>query len=470
MPNYFALSLSLQVGVVAAFVAMTVTLRRPGARAWTLFWMLKITSGFVAIRLVTATPEHPLLQPRLWVTLLSCWTGATLYALLWAVWRQLRPDPAWRPAKIAAIALMVPFAFFGLTVPAGSATAADLGWYALYARAGNLPTDLLLLAVTIVFRNRTDRAAAGFLGAGFAVAIVRDVVSAAFIIPILGSAAVAASPPLLNVLQLLAMVLLALGGLLAVLAEEREALQTLAAEVERVRTYESLGRMAGGVAHDFNNLLTVIRMSVSGAPRRDGGVLLGDLEASAIDGAVEQGRQMVSSLLGFARGNAAATAVAFDLHDLIRAHEAQLRKLVPETQTLVVSLPSAPAPLFGDPSGLMRVLGNLVANARDAMPDGGRITIESTVRPGRASSQGSLEGRPRGPHVALRVSDAGPGIPADVLPRIFDPFFSTKAPGQGTGLGLALAQAYLRGSGGDIRVIQSTASGTTFELVLPLAA
>jgi two-component system, cell cycle sensor histidine kinase and response regulator CckA len=227
--------------------------------------------------------------------------------------------------------------------------------------------------------------------------------------------------------------------------------------------------MASGVAHDFNNLLAVIGMATGTATPHGDAATLSSRHLDAIEDAVDQGREMVGTLMSFARQEATATPVQFDLHELIRTHEAQLSDLMGQSQSLRFALAEDACPLRGDPPGVLRLLSNLVANARDAMPAGGTVTLGTVVtRRGRASSgaEPNVAGRP---HVSLTLRDEGTGIPADVLPRIFDPFFSTKAAGKGSGLGLALAQAFVRSAGGDIRVRESTPQGTTFEVLLPLA-
>jgi hypothetical protein len=237
MPNFFALSISLQVGIVAAFAAMAVTLRRPGARLWTAFWTMRMLTATLTAATFGETASRALAQPRLWATAVALASALTLFLLLLAGWRQFTPDQPWNPAWWVALLFLLPYLFIGLTVPSGPATAGGMGWYVLYARVGPLPIDGLLLAVTIAFRRRTDRAAATFLGIGFLTAVLRDVASAIYIMPRLGTPAVVASPPFLSIVQLLSMVALALGGLFAVLADERDAMGRLANEVERARLY-----------------------------------------------------------------------------------------------------------------------------------------------------------------------------------------------------------------------------------------
>jgi signal transduction histidine kinase len=245
-----------------------------------------------------------------------------------------------------------------------------------------------------------------------------------------------------------------------VLAESRDEIHRIAAEREKGRHLETLGRMASGVAHDFNNVLTGIRLSAELArlklpPEQSGE----DLET--IQRTVAQGGELVKSLLLFARGETAA-AQRFELNDLVREMEPVLRKLASDRQRMCFELGPEAMEIMGDRTGVARILSNLVVNARDAMPCGGDVTVATAI------TLRKMEGAR--PAVVLRVSDTGAGISPDVLPRIFEPFYTTKTEGRGTGLGLTIVQTFVQKMGGEISVESEVGRGTTFEIRLPLAA
>ena len=181
-----------------------------------------------------------------------------------------------------------------------------------------------------------------------------------------------------------------------------------------------------------------------------------DLATVATAGA--KGRDLVASLLAYARRHAATTH-DIDLHALLRDIARVLEKLVGIDRRFVLDLAEGPSPVHVDSAALVGVLTNLVANARDATEAGGTVRITTTVE--RAGAR---------PNVCLRVSDTGTGIPADVLPHIFEPYYSTKGDTRGTGLGLAMARTVVKSAGGTIRVESSEGRGTTMEVVLPLVS
>ena len=230
-------------------------------------------------------------------------------------------------------------------------------------------------------------------------------------------------------------------------------------ELRHSQKMEAVGQLAGGVAHDLNNLLTVIGgnvdHAVEGLPpespaRRD---LLAAL--SATDSAAALTRQ----LLAFSRKHRPLTQVV-DAVEIIRAAEGLLERLLGEAVELVTELSAAPLFVEIDPVGLEQVLVNLAINARDAMPDGGVITVTlRAIRGDAGSDAGQLE---------LVVRDDGTGIDPVVRDRIFEPFFTTKPIGQGTGLGLSTVYGIVDGAGGSVSVDSVPGEGALFRVLLPL--
>ncbi|HEV3263488.1 MAG TPA: response regulator [Gemmataceae bacterium] len=229
---------------------------------------------------------------------------------------------------------------------------------------------------------------------------------------------------------------------------------------------EAIGRLAGGVAHDFNNLLTVI---ITGSE-----VLLNNLHPDErqseliqmIKQSGERGASLTRQLLAFSRKQVLAPVV-LDLNALIANLEKMLRRLIGEDIDLVTSLDPALGTVEADPGQVEQVIMNLAVNARDAMPGGGRLTIETrNVELDDARGPKRASWRP-GPYAVLAVSDTGCGMDDATRSRIFEPFFTTKELGKGTGLGLATVYGVVQQSGGRIEVDSEPGQGATFKIYLP---
>ena len=231
---------------------------------------------------------------------------------------------------------------------------------------------------------------------------------------------------------------------------------------------EAIGLLAGGVAHDFNNLLTVIcgyaEMLQSNLTRLSGDHSLAQY-ASSIHEAGERASGLTSQLLAFSRKTILAPRV-LDLNDLIEHLGKMLHRLIGEDITISQILYPQLSPVKADPGQLEQVLINLAVNARDAMPCGGRLTIETSEVLLDENDLRANEVKP-GRYVQIRIADTGTGIPREIQARVFEPFFTTKAVGKGTGLGLATVYGILRQAGGSIRVESEPGLGTAFIILLP---
>jgi len=231
-------------------------------------------------------------------------------------------------------------------------------------------------------------------------------------------------------------------------------------QLRQAQKMEAIGRLAGGVAHDFNNLLTVIsghsEMLSMNLPREH------PLRepVSEINKAADRAAALTRQLLAFSRQQILEARV-LDLGSVITSLEKMLRRLIGEQIQVETILAPDRHAVKVDPSQMDQVLLNLAINARDAMPQGGRLTIElrNTAWPG-PEGQAS-------PHVLLSVTDSGTGMTPEVQARIFEPFFTTKGPGSGTGLGLAVVQGIVKQSSGHISVISEVGVGSTFNIYLP---
>ncbi len=223
-------------------------------------------------------------------------------------------------------------------------------------------------------------------------------------------------------------------------------------EIEQQRRkLETLGRLAGNVVHDFNNMLMVIE-GYTRMLLEEPGLSNGAKEnAHEILRASERASALTKQLLAFARKKSVESK-GVDINAMLRQMRNMLARLLGETVRLEFDLSDGPCLVFANESQLEQVLLNLIVNARDAMPIGGRIAVRTSV----------LEHSAR-----LSIEDTGVGIPDDLLPRIFEPFFTTKDPGKGTGIGLSLVDEIVRAWGGTIEVSSELKQGTKFTIDLP---
>jgi signal transduction histidine kinase/ActR/RegA family two-component response regulator len=251
---------------------------------------------------------------------------------------------------------------------------------------------------------------------------------------------------------------------------ERAAAQDRLRHAERM---ESLGQLVGGIAHDFNNLLNVIAGFSRMVAEEIAGLAAGDVRLGSVLGDVEEVRdaaqraiRLTRQLLIFARSDVVHPEV-LSLNDITGGLEQLLRRTLGEHITLTTAPADGLWPVKADAGQLEQVLVNLAVNARDAMPGGGKLTIDTA---NITVDQAYADGRPGlkpGRYARLRVSDTGTGMPPEVLARVFEPFFTTKPKGKGTGLGLATFYGIITGAGGYPQVYSEPGFGTTITGLLP---
>ena len=241
----------------------------------------------------------------------------------------------------------------------------------------------------------------------------------------------------------------------------------LESQLLRTQRMESIGTLAGGIAHDLNNVLAPIMMSVELLAMREEDEFKKRM-LHTIGVSARRGADMVKQVLAFARGQE-GEKVTIQLRHVIREMEKIARETFPKSVEVKASIRSDLLPIKGDATQLHQVLLNFCVNARDAMPDGGRILIEAenTILDEPAARQ--ILGAAPGSYVRLLVKDTGTGIPQEIIDRIFEPFFTTKGVGKGTGLGLSTVLSIIKSHGGLIDVASVMGKGSTFTVLFPAA-
>jgi nitrogen-specific signal transduction histidine kinase len=251
-------------------------------------------------------------------------------------------------------------------------------------------------------------------------------------------------------------------GVLKDIGERRR----LEEQLRQSQKMEAVGRLAGGIAHDFNNLLTVIagraqlilsRLRPEEPIHRD---------ASLVRSTADRAAALTQQLLAFSRKQVLQPQV-LNLNKVVTGMEPMLGRLIGEDIDLAVIPVEQPGRVKADPAQIEQVIVNLVVNARDAMPEGGRLTVETADVELDAASASRHFSVPAGAYVVLAVTDTGTGMDEATRTRVFEPFFTTKEPGKGTGLGLSTVYGIVKQSGGDIQLESEVGRGTRFKIYLP---
>jgi signal transduction histidine kinase len=247
-------------------------------------------------------------------------------------------------------------------------------------------------------------------------------------------------------------------------AERSEALRQKTEALRDAQRLEAVGQLAGGVAHDFNNLLTIILANISELIEHDGLDARTRAALREMREAASKGADLVRQLLTFSRRQP-ATPETLDLNRTLGGMDRLLLRLLGERITLKLELQSEPLFVHMDPTQTEQVIVNLITNARDAMPAGGVVRVDTETVELRDPASINAPRR----CALLRVSDTGVGMDGDTQQRIFEPFFTTKEVGKGTGLGLSTAYGIVEQGGGHIEVSSEPGHGSSFAVYLPLA-
>jgi PAS domain S-box-containing protein len=240
-------------------------------------------------------------------------------------------------------------------------------------------------------------------------------------------------------------------------------------QLQQSRRMEAVGRLAGGIAHDFNNLLTIVKGYAELALQRTGVQQELRADVQQIENAAERASTLIRQLLAFSRRQVLQPKI-IDLNAIVLGLDKLLGRLMGEHIEMVTRCAANVGHVKADPAQIEQVIMNLVVNARDAMPKGGRLTVETVnVDLDSTYARDHVTVKP-GPYVMLAVSDSGIGMSPETVAHIFEPFYTTKESGQGTGLGLSTVYGIVKQSGGYIWVYSEPGKGTTFKVYLPRVA
>jgi PAS domain S-box-containing protein len=443
-------------------LGLTAIVRQPGAGGafarWTLPAVLVITPALGWV--VLAFEQAGYYDPRLALALFAIATVVVLTAILWAASRHaVRLDDARRSQErltdaviAAALDAFILMDRNGRILEWNAQAERIFGW----KRTEALGRTIAETVIPPALRERHERGLARFLATGEgAVLNRRNELTAQ-------RRDGTEFPVELIVTPIAVGDGWAFSGFIRDLSEQKQT----EASLRQFQKMQAVGQLTGGVAHDFNNLLTVVIGSLDMAAGEAAGKLRALIDTALR--AAERGAALTQRLLAFSRRQPLSPA-AVDFNALVASMEDLLRRTLGETIEIQFVPQPGLWPAFADESQVENTLLNLAINARDAMPEGGRLTIESAnVRLDEAYAALNAEVTP-GEYVMLAVTDTGTGMPPEVIERAFEPFFTTKETGKGTGLGLSMIYGFAKQSRGHVKIYSEVGHGTTIRLYLPRA-
>ncbi len=481
----YAATFALQgtIGVAAALMlgGLWLALRAPAARIWGQQWALLAAAQALAYWTVRETPSGvPSTSGAFaWVLASSMFAAVSMLQFVGA--RVLRTAPA-EPADVPKLTFGVVVA----SITSAAVAALSIAWATRHD--GNFieltavflrPLSFLaiLMAMRELMQAPTWNESPGLkvLAVAFAAVGVRAILALIIAwLPASISRAPATNVALVT-LQVLVQVMFAIASTAAVLESERlqrfheeERLSELERVVLNQQRVESIGRLASGIAHDFNNLLAAIRQGVELAKEtpddaREREEILTDVLIAA-----DRGAELTRHLLDYAKGGSTEPELV-DVVERVRKLSGMLRRAVPASLEWDVNLPPSEVPVRIVPAQFDQVLLNLVVNARNAQPKGGRIGVRVGVESSPAPHvEGQRPAAAASSYAVLEVSDRGPGVSPDVAARVLEPFYTTRGESGGTGLGLSTCVAIAQANGGALEFTSRVGEGTRVRLILPI--
>ncbi len=245
--------------------------------------------------------------------------------------------------------------------------------------------------------------------------------------------------------------------------------RNLEEQLRHIQKMDAVGTLAGGIAHDFNNIIQAIMGYTSVLKTRIGDADAGAKEIESIKRAGLRASELTTQLLGFARGGKYEVRPV-DFNQVVEKVVSMIRHTFDRSIEIRTELADGLSAVEGDAGQLEQTVLNLCINARDAMPKGGILTLRTRHETFTGGEEGAPEGDPRGTYISFSLTDTGVGIPPENIPRIFEPFFSTKDPGKGSGMGLAMAYGIVKNHGGTLDVRSVPGEGTTFRVLVPASS
>ena len=469
----------LQTAIIGAFalstLGITIALRRPAMRQLCAIWGLYVLAAVAGLAgSWMSTAAAPGILPLLLASASTAFVLASGPANVLLIDALAGRSNRWaRRGVVTTLVFVAAFAVVGV----GSSELVPWLSQSYWPRfwTSRLYVGCSAQAFRFAMASPSNRRALVLIGAGFGLMGARVIINVIFAATVSLAGTSNAGAIALTMSQVFSIVLFGTVSLFAVLEEERsemltksETLRNAEISLAASRRMESLGRLAAGITHDVNNILTAISAGATFAREaaHDPNQLVQEL--TMVDDAVARATDLIRRLQLFTRDQS-PEPVVFDVGQRLDSLTAMLARVIGGRATLSVSRSATPLTVRMDPSRLEQVILNLVVNARDAMPDGGTIQIQTEYVALTEPCKVGDTLLAVGDYVRISVTDSGSGIPPEILAKVFEPFFTTKDGVGGTGIGLATCQSIVLEAGGAIDVHSESGRGSRFDVCLPLA-